>query len=172
MTTRGKWAAIVVLGAIVVVVMVRIGMEPRLVLVGCMTLLGAATWLLVTDLGVDATPIVWRSLTETDASPQSDRRVAQLRARVRGSARVRRVRVGDRGVDREDSPSDEIVVGLLAIIDDHLLAEHGIDRILDPDAAGKVLGPELTPFALDPSAQRSMTRPRTLPHTVGLIESL
>ncbi|MEP1124312.1 MAG: hypothetical protein ABJH68_10530 [Ilumatobacter sp.] len=172
MTTHWKWAACLALGAIVVVVMVRIGMEPRLVLVGCIMLLGAATWLLFTDLGVDATPIVWRTLTETDATPQSDRRVAQLRARVRGTARSRRTTVADRRADPRDPPSDEIVVSLLAVIDDHLLAEHGIDRVLDPDAAANVLGEELTRFVLDPSARVSMTRPRSLAHTVGLIEAL
>ncbi len=69
-------------------------------------------------------------------------------------------------------PADEIVTTLLGSIDDHLKAEHGIDRSIDPVAAAEVLGLDLTRFVTDPAARRSMTQRRTLARTVSLIEAL
>ena len=70
----------------------------------------------------------------------------------------------------DTEPVDEIVGTLIGVIDDHLLAEFGIDRSTDPAAAADALGPELTTFVNDSSARRSMTGRRGLARTLGMIE--
>jgi hypothetical protein len=157
------------IGSIVAVGMVLLGMEPRLVLVAFVVMIvGAATWLTV-DLGPLASRVVWTDHGRgTSTSARSDRRVQALRARLRSPARRRRVpKLVDTG---RAEPADEIVSTLIDVIDDHLLAEYGIDRATEPAAAAAVLGADLTRFVTDPSARRSMSARRGLARTVGLIE--
>jgi len=59
----------------------------------------------------------------------------------------------------------------MSLLDDHLVAEHGIDRTIDAEAAGAMLGPALTSFVTDPEARRSMTRRRNLARTITLVEA-
>lgn len=152
------------------VVMLMLGMEPRLVLVTCIVMLTSTTALLVVGLARQTTPLHWyRFGTEADTSARPDRRVQILRSRMRRSARLTRTQ---RGSTQADEPIDEIIDSLIAAIDDHLDAEHGLDRSTDPAAASVVIGPELTRFVSNPSEQRSMTRGRTLARTVSLIEAL
>lgn len=158
-------------GVVVGVLMVLLGMEPRLVLVGVVVVAVAATAWLTIDLGGATAPIVWKNhghSTETTTRP--DRRVQALRARLRSPARRRGI-TQTIGNDRPE-PVDEVVGTLLGAIDDLLLAEHNIDRSTDPAAAAEVLGPELTRFVTDPSARRSMTGRRGLARTLTLIEDL
>jgi len=173
MTDSVRWRVGVTVGAGVVVgvAMVLLGMEPRLVLVGCVVAIVAAVAWLVIDTGVATSAVVWRdqgSVAVVSARP--DRRVMILRTRLR--RRTRR-----RGPTRvfgtvHASPADEIVDSLLAVIDDRLLTEHGVDRSVDPAAAAEVLGPDLTRFLTDPASRLSMTQPRSLTHTLELIEQL
>ncbi|MEZ5228214.1 MAG: hypothetical protein R2710_16545 [Acidimicrobiales bacterium] len=58
------------------------------------------------------------------------------------------------------------------MIDDLLLDQHGVDRAGDPQAAGRILGPELARFVDDPLVRRSMVRRRSLAATLTLIEAL
>lgn len=156
-------------GSIVALAMVVLGMEPRLVLVGFVVMIvGAATWLAV-DLGPLVSPVVWTDHGRgTSTSARSDRRVQALRARLRSPARRRRApRLIDSG---RPEPVDEIIGTLIGVIDDHLLAEFGIDRSADPTSAAGLLGPDLATFVADPSARRAMSGRRGLARTVGLIE--
>jgi hypothetical protein len=158
-------------GSTVGVGMLLFGMQPRLPLVGLVVIiLGAATWLLL-DLGNAASPLVWHDYGAGEAgAPRPDRRVRMLQSRLERRGRPGRRRGAADGTGSEHT--DEIVITLLGSIDDHLEAEHGIDRSIDPVAAAEVLGVDLTRFVTDPAARRSMTQRRTLARTVSLIEAL
>lgn len=158
-------------GITVAVGMVLLGMEPRLILVAIVVMTVAAAMWLVLDLGNAAEPLLWHDYGTTDASAaQPDRRVRALRSRLERNARSRRTS-GATG-DGRSNPHDEIADTLVEVIDDHLRAEHGLDRSLQPEAAAAILGPDLTRFVSDPSARRSMAQRRTLARTVSLIETL
>ena len=150
-----RWLAAITAGAgtVVGVLMILLGMEPRLVLVGCVVVLVAATAWLVIEMASTVTPLAWYAYgTEADTSARPDRRVQVLRSRLRQPAarRGQATSTGDVGVE----PSD------------------GVDRSIDPDRAAELLGPELTRFISDPVARRAMTQRRTLANTVSLIEDL
>lgn len=173
MTDSVRWRVRITVGVgiAVGVVMVLLGMEPRLVLVGCVVAIVAAAAWLVVDLGVSMSSVVWRdqgSVAVMRARP--DGRVMVLRSRLRrrtGRSRSPRVFGSDHA-----SPADEIIDSLVAVIDDRLLAEFGVDRSTDPAGAAELLGPDLTRFVTDPASRLSMTQPRSLTHTLALIEDL
>lgn len=156
-------------GALVGVLMVLVGMEPRLVLVGFVVVsIAASTWL-VADLAVTATPINWHDYgTVADGSARPDRRVQLLRARLRQTTQRRRLYGAD-DHNRPD-PSAEIADTLVGVLDDYLIAEYGVHRSIDSDTAAELLGAELTRFVTDPAARRSLTQRRTLANTIALIE--
>ncbi len=159
-------------GAIAGVVMVLLGMEPRLALVGFVVMVVATLTWLIADLGHIAEPVNWHNYaTAANDMTRPDRRVQVLKARLRQSTRRRRTGglPGTSQTNRAD-PIEEIGESLVAVIDDHLLADRGIDRSLDPAGAAEELGDALTRFVTDPDARGSMTRRRTLAHTVALIE--
>lgn len=162
------------IGIAVAVGMVLLGMEPRLILVAIIVMMvAAATWL-VFDLGNAAEPLHWHDYGMNDAGAvQPDRRVRALRSRLERNARTRRPS-GANGASGggQDNARDEIADTLVDVIDDHLRAEHGLDRSLRPEAAAEILGPDLTRFVTDPSARRSMAQRRSLARTVSLIEAL
>ncbi len=175
MGETARWAAAtVVIGSVVGAIMVMVGMGPRLWLVGVVVLLvSAAAWLFA-DLATIALPLSWYqhgSSGSTTARP--DRRVQLLAARLRSNARPGNSR--RRGAVQFESdgpqPADEIVASLVAVLDDHLRSQHGIERTLDADAARDVLGPELHRFVTDPAAARAMTQRRTLAPTIDLVET-
>lgn len=173
-TDNVRWAATTAgVGAVVGVAMVLLGMEPRLAIVACVVALVSALCWLVVGLTPIASPLTWYSHSDAAwSSARADRRVLQLTARLRNGPR----RSGRRGVPgrsrfREEEPVDEIVTSLIAVIDDQLRADHGIERSDDSEAAARVLGPELTRFVGDEEAALEMTRRRTLARTVALIEA-
>jgi hypothetical protein len=170
----GWWVvATATIGVVTGVLMVLLGMEPRLILVGFVVILTtAATWLIL-NVGLAAGPVNWHNYGgAADAVARPDRRVQVLKARLRQPARRRRTLGSARTItpDRAD-PSDEIGESLVAVLDDHLVADRGIDRTQDATAAAEALGPELTRFIIDPAARRSMTQRRTLARTIASIES-
>lgn len=169
----GRWiVATAAIGIMTGVLMVLLGMEPRLVLVGCVVILvTAATWLIL-DVAAAADPVNWHNYqTAADGAARPDRRVQILKTRLRQPTRRRRT-LGSAGTTWTDpaGPSDEIADSLAAVLDDHLVAARGVDRSLDAAAAAEALGPELTRFVTDPAARRSMTQRRTLARTIASIE--
>lgn len=68
-------------------------------------------------------------------------------------------------------PAERVRQQLVAIVDDELLAVHGIDRDADPEAARAVLGDELHLYVTDPTTFDELT-PRRLSHIVTLIERI
>ncbi|BAN00953.1 hypothetical protein [Ilumatobacter coccineus] len=171
--SRVDWriGATAAVGVTAAVGMMLLGMQPRLVLVAFVVLIvSATTWLLV-DVGSASEPLLWHDHGSGETtSSRPDRRVLMLRARLKRNARTNR-RVGG-GSAEPDEHELAISDTLVAVIDDHLCAEHGLDIELAPDAAAAVIGPELTRFMTDPSARRSMTQRRALARTVALIEAL
>jgi hypothetical protein len=169
----GRWVvATAAIGIITGVLMVLLGMEPRLVLVGFVVILATAATRLILDVGVAAAPVNWHDYgAAADAVARPDRRVQVLKARLRQPARRRRTPGSARttAADRAD-PSDEIGDSLVGVLDDHLVADRGINRSQDATAAAEALGPELTQFVSDPAARRSMTQRRTLARTIASIE--
>lgn len=159
-------------GAATGVLMVLLGMEPRLVLVGFVVIVSAAAAWVVGGLLDTAAPLAWHDYDALGSSSlRADRRVQILKNRLRQPTRRRSI-----GPDRSDPdgarPRDEIGDSLLEIIDDHLLAELGVDRTTDPAAATELLGADLARFVSDPTVRRSMTQRRTLARTIESIERL
>jgi hypothetical protein len=169
----GRWVVTTAaFGVVTGVLMVLLGMEPRLVLVGFVVILAtAATWLIL-DVGAAAAPVNWHNYgTAADGVARPDRRVQVLKARLLRPAR-RRGTLGSAwttATGRAD-PNDEIGDSLVGVLDDHLIADRGIDRSQDPVEAAEALGPGLTRFVTDSSARRSMTQRRTLARTIASIE--
>ncbi len=169
----GRWVvATAAIGVATGVLMVLLGMEPRLVLVGFVVILAtAATWLIL-DVAVAATPVNWHNYgSAADAIARPDRRVQILKARLHQPGRRRRT-LGSAGKTRADRDelSDEIGSSLAGVLDDYLVADRNIDRSLDAVAAAAALGPELTQFVTDPATRRSMTQRRNLARTIASIE--
>ncbi|MBT5275361.1 hypothetical protein [Ilumatobacter sp.] len=169
-----RWVVVTALiGVVTGVLMVLLGMEPRLVLVGFVVIVAtAATWLIL-DVGQATAPVNWHNYgAAEDAVTRPDRRVQVLKARLRQPTRRGRAlgSVGATPTGRAD-PSDEIGDSLVEVLGDHLVADRGIDRSEDPVGAAEALGPELMQFVSDPAVRRSMTQRRTLVRTVTSIEA-
>ncbi|MEM9713286.1 MAG: hypothetical protein AAGA17_13800, partial [Actinomycetota bacterium] len=64
---RGRVGATALLGSVVGVVMVLLGMEPRLVLVGLIVLAAATASFLIVDLAAVTAPVDWTSFRLDDA---------------------------------------------------------------------------------------------------------
>jgi len=173
-----RWAAsAAVIGCVVGATMELLGMEPRLALVGLVVAVTAGVSWLFAGLTPVATPLSWYDYgAATDSRARPDRRVQLLTARLRHSGRSASRGTLHRGSSTRSpgsgrpEPADEIIGSLVAVVDAHLLAEYGVDRSDDIGTAHDVLGPELARFVSDASAARTMTRPRTLAHTIALIE--
>ncbi len=165
------------IGGTVGVLMLLLDMEPRLVLVAMVALaVGAAFWLAY-DLGHVAAPLTWHDYGASEAdSARPDQRTQALRSRLERNTRGRRNSFPSPSPTPsgkpEPEPFDEIIDTLLAAIDDHLVASHGLDRTATVDALSAALSPELARFVSDPAAQRAMTQRRSLARTVALIEDL
>lgn len=184
--TRWRIGSTAVVGTIVAVVMIVLGMEPRLALLACIVAAAGCTTWLVVDLAGAASPVVWgdRAASADTAAP-ADRRVQTLRGWLRRPARGGRLR--NAPAEEGAVPTDEIADVLLEVIAD-VLAEHGVDPNADasadasadpnahpnadPAGAAAIVGPELARFIGDPAARRSMTQRRALAHTLALIEDL
>jgi hypothetical protein len=67
--------------------------------------------------------------------------------------------------------SDRLHRQLVALIDDELLASHGVDRRADPQAAGSIMGQDLTDFVERSDAGPPMSLP-VIVRMVTLIEQI
>lgn len=160
---------------------------PRLLFLAAVGLVaGAALWLVI-DLASAIRPIGWtdhRNAGDRGGAP--DRRVETLRTRLTGPrTRIPWLTLAPQNeeADKGNGTDDRALAGrrdddasiaatLVDLIDDHLRAEHGIDRATDPVAAAAVLGPELSRFVTDPAARLSMTKRRSMSSTLTMIEAL
>ena len=161
--------ATAVIGSILGVVMMLLGMEPRLVLLGLIVVAVASTGFLLMDLAAVTAPVDWSSFRLDDPTRVPvDWRVQQLRGTLlRSTTRRRSTAAAIAGTGR----TDQVVDSLVGVVDDILFTEHGIDHAADPAAATAVVGPELARLLADPAAHSSMSH-RRLDHIVTLVEDL
>lgn len=131
---------------------------PNVLLVAGLVVLASGIVWLVNDLGRDAArPHPAPPLASPTAS-HPDLRITTLRQALATGGRDRNL-------------TDRIRGSLVELVDDELLANHGIDRHHDPDAARAVLDPALQRFIEHPDAAQAMTT-RSLAAVVTLIEAL
>jgi hypothetical protein len=145
--------------AVVIVLMAVSGMGPTVVLAPLGLLAVAACWL-VSDLGNRAVP--------TDGVAPS----AALPPPARVDHRLMTLRNGIAYGRPDDASTDRLRAALVDLVDDQLLAVHGIDRHVDPHRAATVMGATLAAFVDDPALARRLTKPRDLDRIVTLIEQL
>jgi hypothetical protein len=149
---------VTVIGAGVEVALVLAGMGPRLLLVGALVVVVSAAACLALDLGDVVALAEWPSTVRTPRTSDGvEWRVGTLRMLL----------INERRTDGANRRLHELLVGL---IDDHLAAEHGIDRALDAQSAAAIIGPELMAFVTSPDSAR--VQPFQVARLVTLIEDL
>jgi hypothetical protein len=156
--TLGHLVGAVVAAGVVVAVAAWWNMDPQPVLLGALVLvvLGGA-WAVGAVARSTAPPVAWPPAQPAEDDHRIDWQVAALRIRVEFGA-------------TERGSSDRLRESLVAIVDDRLEAEHGIDRREDPQAARAVLGDDLSRFVVDPGG--SPWRRKDLERIVTRIEAL
>jgi hypothetical protein len=152
--------SIVGLTAVVMVAMVLTGMGPRLVLVAALgAVVGVSAWLMVTLARYCAPAAEWDTAALTRDQDQDIQLPGSSRYRIPAGPRDQRV-------------AEQLHVRLVELIDDRLMAEHGIDRRADSDAARAIVGDELATFVEEPAASHSLTDLANVERVVSRIEQL
>ena len=162
--TMRNWRRRLVLMVLVAVVasiaMLLLGMHPRVALVSGIVLVIATIGWLALDVGSLVDEIDWeRHADRREIWARSDHRVNLIRARLHRERRRR---------GEWDATGDQ----LAELIDARLRSFHGIDRVVEPEAAADILGHELSAFMRDPDIRTRMSGLGALPTTLTLIERL
>jgi len=124
----GLWLAVAVVAHI-------FGAHPSYGLLVLVLAAGAGTLMLLLDTSARAEGPVWTLPDENPVRPPGeDPHFAMLRRVVDGHLDARAV-------------DDQLHRHLLAVVDERLLASHGVSRVADPARAERLMGPELTAFA-------------------------
>jgi hypothetical protein len=109
--------------------------QPNLVALAAIVAVVVAFVATAIDLGRAIRPVRWtRPLRVAQPVRDPDARVQVLRQQVRAATLYR---------------SGDVRLAMVAIVDDRLLAHHGIDRHVDPDAADAVLTERLCRLVRD-----------------------
>ena len=154
---RIRVLVVVMIGVIVETAMVLAGMGPRVLIIAALLLVISLALYLALDLGDVVALAEWPSTVQTPRTPDGvEWRVGTLR-----------MLLSDRRRDGANARLHDLLVGL---IDDHLAAEHGVDRNRDPGRATAIIGPELAAFVAMPQGTRS--QPTYIARIVTLIEEL
>jgi hypothetical protein len=144
---------------VVSVGMAAMRMDPSPVLIaGIVGVVVAALWLLL-DVSDVAPPISWGAGYGPD------------RLRKGGDVRVRTLH-GQLLHGRQLDDGRALHGVLVDLVDDRLLAEHGIDRTSEPQRAAAALGPLLTDFVTNPPSAKRLGDVAFLASIVEQIESL
>ena len=131
------------------------GPEPLLV-AAVVAVAGCAIWCLSTLSG---TASFIEPLADAPApSVGADWRVTRLRSAVWSLG--------------EEGASTRLHSTLVDLIDDQLEHAHGVTRRGDPEAAMRIMGPELQAFSERPDAARSLSRTAELDRNVSMIDRL
>jgi hypothetical protein len=136
------------------------GMGPRLVLVGAVIVVIAATVCLALDLGDAVVVPNWPSTSRPIGGTD------------RVEWRVGTIRILLMNERRSTGANDRLHDLLIGLVDDRLLAEHRIDREVDPSSAALVIGPQLHEFVTARRPMRELSDPRAVARIVTLIENL
>jgi hypothetical protein len=160
-----RWKRAVV-STVVLTVIATVGMEltsmgPRLVLVAALgVVVGASAWLVLTLARSAAPAAPWET---DDEVPGADHDI-----RLRSGWLGQRIPSGP-----HDRRTAELLhARLIELVDDRLIADYGIDRHRDPDAARATMGEELASFVDDPGVPASLTDLPTLERIMTRIEQL
>ena len=156
---RVRIAVVVSCWLLVVIAMAALQMGPRPVLIaGLAAAVASALWLL-TDLADVAEPTSWTAAFDPGRLPRgADLRIRALQGQLA------------HGPSMDDGRALHRL--LVDLIDDRLVADHGIDRALEPDRAAVALGPTLAAFVVAPPSSRQLRDPSFLSSIITLIESL
>lgn len=128
-------------------------------LVAATLAVAALLWLLL-DLAPSVPYTSWEvNAVYTPRQPGSDARLERLSERLSS------------GVDR-DAVAYDVHRALSDVVDDRLRRNHGVDRSRDPDAAARVLGPDLTEYLTSKPHLRRSGRSQELSHLLNRIEEL
>jgi hypothetical protein len=139
--------------------MAALDMGPRPVLLACIAAVLAAAVCLLLDLADVAAPASWGASYD----PERLRRGADLRIRALQGQLLH-------GPSMDDGRALHLL--LVELIDDRLLAEHGIDRAAQPERADAVLGPTLATFVTSPPPTKQLRDPRFMSSILTHIESI
>lgn len=145
--------------ALVFAVMAWLEMGPRPVLLaGIAAALAAGLWLML-DVSDIAAPAAWAAAYDTGGT----RRGADSRLRLL-----------HRQIQHAPSHDEGRVLHrlLVDLIDDRLLAEHGIDRAVEPARAAAELGADLAAFVTVLPSARQLSNPAFLSSILTRIEAL
>ena len=160
MTPRARVATVAAAIALIELSMSVAGMGPSLPLVASLVVLVAAIGFVAYDLQAAVLSVRWqRSAGTAPTATGFDSRVSSLQMRIAAS-------------DRDGYHARQLYASLVDLIDDQLLAVHGIDRAQDPDAAQVALGPELHRFVATGRPPARLTSVRVLRPIVQRIERL
>jgi hypothetical protein len=160
MRLRARVATVAIIVALVEISMSVARMAPSVPLVAGLVVLVAAIGFVVYDLDAAVLTVRWqRGASVAPTATGLDPRVSSLRMRLAAA-------------DRDGYHARQVYGSLVDLIDDQLLAVHGIDRAADPDAAAVALGPELHRFVATGRPPARLTSVRVLRPIVQRIEQL
>lgn len=138
MTTRRFWATVAV-WAFLSVGLWASGAEPDIIVLGGVIAVVAAGSLTAYDIARRTTGVSW---SQGQPPPTVDWQVINLRKHVKFNTRY-------------DAPL--LHETLINLVDDRLLAHHGVDRAATPEAAYAVLTPRLQRLTVGPSRRMATT---------------
>jgi hypothetical protein len=151
--------AVVAVWLVVYVISEAGGTGPRPLLIGVFLCATASVLWLAVDLAEHVTPAQW----DTGGRSTAHRRGADVRVGVLQRAL-------DDVVKRQDVAHLHPL--LVDLVDDRLLAHHGVDRERDPRSARAVLGDELADFVTTPPSPVQLSNHRDLARILTLVEAL
>jgi hypothetical protein len=160
MTPRARVATVVAVAVLIEISLSAAQMGPSLPLVAGLVVLVAVIGFVVYDLAGAVVTVRWRpAAVAVPTMTGSTSRVSSLRNRLLA-------------MDRDGYLARQLHASLVGLVDDQLLAVHGIDRAQDPDRARGVLGPELTRFVASEEPPPRLMDVRVLRPIVQRIEQL
>lgn len=146
--------------AAIEIVLVGAGQEPRLLSVGLILIAFGAVLSLAFDLLSTSTPAAWPDNSPAESPPRAfDSRTEGL------------VRMISRETEQRE-PSRRLHALLVNLIDDRLDDGHGVFRASDPEAASRLLGPELAQMIEVAPSGADLADPARLARIVALIETI
>lgn len=134
--SRVRLVVVAVLWLVITIPLGLTGAEPEVIALAGVLLAGVAVVVSAVDLSSELTPVPWtRRSRLPPRSPGSNWRSVTLRRQMTSGERA---------------GSTELRTQLVSLVDDRLMAHHGIDRSSDPVPADAVLTPALRRLMSEP----------------------
>jgi hypothetical protein len=120
-------------------------------------------WWLLSDVGAVAESADWSVSSAISLRGRgADYRASRLQRQLRDIA------AGNTAVGSDVAVANTLV----ALMEDRVLARHGVDAATEPDRFAAIVGPDLTALAGAVAAGRIKLRPRDVPALISRIEQL